>query len=64
LLRREYFAGKGAMSLRVRKALASYVVQDLRLATDLKRDRPPHFQLYLENAESLGDLFSVGSNPA
>ncbi len=64
LLRREYFAGKQSMSLRVRKALASYVVQDLRLATDLKRDRPPHFQLYLENAESLGDLFSVGSIPA
>jgi hypothetical protein len=61
LLRREYFAGKASISVRVRKALASYVVQDLRLATDLKRDRPPHFQLYLENAESLGDLFSVGT---
>lgn len=61
LLRWEYFAGKTSMSLRVRKALASYVVQDLRLATDLKRDRPPHFQLYLENAEGLGDLFSVGA---
>lgn len=61
LLRREYFSGKASMNLRVRKALASYVVQDLRLATDLKRDRPPQFQLYLENAESLGDLFSVGT---
>lgn len=64
LLRREYFTGKASMNLRVRKALASYVVQDLRLATDLKRDRPPQFQLYLENAESLGDLFSVGSVPS
>lgn len=62
LLRREYFAGKTSMNLRVRKALASYVVHDLRLATDLKRDQPPHFQLYLENAESLGDLFSVGTS--
>jgi len=60
LLRWENFAGKTSMNLRVRKALASYVVQDLRLATDLKRDRPPQFQLYLNNAENLGDLFSVG----
>lgn len=64
LLRREYFAGKASLNLRVRKALASYVVQDLRLATDLKRDRPPQFQLYLKNSESLGDLFSVGSVPS
>lgn len=64
LLRREYFAGKSAMNLRVRKALASYVVQDLRLATDPKRDRPPQFQLYLENAEGLGGLFSVGAAPS
>ena len=62
LLRREYFAGKTSMSLRVRKALASYAVHDLRLSTDLERDRPPHFQLYLENAKSLGDLFSVGTS--
>lgn len=61
LLRREYFAGKTSMSLRVRKALASYVVQDLRLSTDPKRDQPPHFQLHLENAESLGGLFGVGT---
>ncbi|MGN6828577.1 WYL domain-containing protein [Paucibacter sp. M5-1] len=61
LLYREYFAGKSSMNLRVRKALASYVVQDLRLATDLGRDYPPQFQLYLENAESLSDLFSVGA---
>lgn len=47
------------MALRVRKALASYVVQDLRLATDVARDQPPQFQLYLENAQSLGDLFGV-----
>lgn len=64
LLRREYFAGKASMNLRVRKALASYVVQDLRLATDLKRDRPPQFQLHLENAHSLGGLFSVGVAPS
>lgn len=63
LLRREYFAGKVSMNLRVRKALASYVVHDLRLATDLKRDRPPQFQLYLENADGLGSLFSVGTAP-
>ncbi|WP_454909778.1 hypothetical protein [Variovorax gossypii] len=59
LLRREYFAGKPGSTVRVRKALAGYVVQDLRLATDLKRDRPPQFQLYLENADALGSLFSV-----
>ncbi|MEJ6002691.1 helix-turn-helix transcriptional regulator [Paucibacter soli] len=59
LLRREYFGGKASMALRVRKALASYVVQDLRLATDVARDQPPQFQLYLENAQSLGDLFGV-----
>ncbi|QZA77476.1 WYL domain-containing protein [Deefgea tanakiae] len=64
LLRWENFAGNNSMVLNVRKALASYVIQDLRLATDLKRDRPPQFQLYLENAKSLGDLFSVGVIPS
>lgn len=62
LMRREYFAGKPGSTVRVRKALAGYVVQDLRLATDAKRDQPPHFQLYLENAEALSGLFSVGAN--
>lgn len=57
LMRREYFAGRASTVLRVRKALAGYVIQDLRLATDLERDRPPQFQLYLENSQTLGGEF-------
>src|SRR3546814_4252576 len=39
-VRREYFNGTAARVLKVRRALAPYVVQDLRVATDPATQRP------------------------
>jgi len=50
----EYFDGTSAMRLKVRECLANYVAQDLRLATDIKRQRAPEYQLHVSNASELG----------
>jgi len=54
LIEREYFGGQRRVKLRVRRAVAGYVVQDLRISLDADRDRPPQFQLHLKNLPSLG----------
>lgn len=47
LIRHEYLAGAASKTLEVRQALAGYIVQDLRIATDISRDVPPEYQLSL-----------------
>jgi hypothetical protein len=59
LMRREYFGGKPSTMLRVRKALAGYAIQDMRLAIDADHEKPPQFQLYLENSHVLGGDFPM-----
>lgn len=56
LIAAEMFPGARAKRLRVRRSLAMYVLQDLRVAVDLKRDLPPEFQLALASPEGIGDL--------
>ena len=58
LVQREYYPGKAAMRLKVRRALVGYVVQDLRLALDPAREVPPEFQLWLKNSPSVGGTFN------
>jgi hypothetical protein len=45
----EFFPGAASLRLKVRECLAPYIVQDLRLATDLETQVPPDFQLALLN---------------
>jgi predicted DNA-binding transcriptional regulator YafY len=47
LIAEEYFPGASARRLRVREALAGYVIQDLRVATDATLQAPPEYQLLL-----------------
>jgi len=54
----EYFGGNTQMSLTVRQCLAAYIIQDLRLATDTARQRPPEYQLHVKNVAALPQLFS------
>ena len=54
----EYFGGDAQMSLTVRQCLAAYIIQDLRLATDATRQRPPEYQLHIKNVAALPQLFS------
>src|SRR3546814_8060113 len=51
-VRREYFNGTAARVLKVRRALAPYVVQDLRVATDPATQRPPEFLLMVMPSEA------------
>lgn len=51
----EYFPGASARQLSVRRCLVGYIVQDLRLATNAAKHKPPEFQLLVSNAERLGD---------
>lgn len=45
LIASEMLPGARAKRVRVRRSLAMYVLQDLRVALHLKRDVPPEFQL-------------------
>ena len=51
----ECFPGASARPLSVRRCLVGYIVQDLRLATNAAKHKPPEFQLLVNNAERLGD---------
>jgi len=53
----EYFPGTTAKRLPVRQCLASYVIQDLRLAIDPVTQIPPDYQLLVSNADKLPNLF-------
>jgi hypothetical protein len=54
----EYFPGAMALRLRVREALAAYAIQDLRLALDPRKEKPPAYQLLVYGADKLPALFS------
>lgn len=58
MIAHEYFPGARAMRLRVRECLASYAIQDLRLALDASKQTPPNYQLLVSNAAKLPPLFS------
>lgn len=45
----EFFPGAASLRLKVRECLAPYIVQDLRIATDLGKHMPPDYQLALLN---------------
>lgn len=53
LVRFEYFGGTAARVDKCRGALVSYFIQDVRAATDLKVQKPPEYQLAVENLDSL-----------
>src|SRR3546814_12840289 len=59
-VRREYFNGTAARVLKVRRALAPYVVQDLRVATDPATQRPPEFLLMVMPSEARSEERRVG----
>ncbi|BBN89450.1 hypothetical protein AZSP09_24730 [Azospira sp. I09] len=50
MIAEEFFPGSRSLRLRIRKCLQLYVVQDLQLAIDPERDRPPQYQLCLFGA--------------
>lgn len=54
LLRDEYLGGEGSRTLQVRRCMVGYMVQDLRIATQLTKQKPPEYQLALSN---VGDFF-------
>lgn len=54
----EYYPGASARRLIVRKCLAGYIIQDLRLATDINKETPPEFQLFVPDAQKLRAFFS------
>lgn len=61
LLRDEYLGGEESKTLRVRRCMVGYTVQDLRIATELARQAPPEYQLALSNAKDFVGEFGVGS---
>lgn len=61
VIRHEYFGGAIARRESVRAALASYVIHDLRAAVDPSRQRPPDFQLEIQNADELSRWLLPGA---
>ena len=57
----ENFPGARARRLKVRECLASYIIQDLRLALDPVRHPAPEYQLMVGNTDKLPPLFVTGS---
>ena len=53
VIRHEYFAGTASRIVSCRGALVGYFVQDVRAATDLKTQRPPDYQLAVENLDEV-----------
>ncbi|WP_374662277.1 helix-turn-helix transcriptional regulator [Inhella sp.] len=51
VVRNEYFSGAAARVETCRGALVSYMVQELMAATDMDRQKPPDYQLAVENTE-------------
>lgn len=49
----EFFPGASPLKLKIRECLASYVIQELRVAVDVNRQTPPDYQLALLNADLL-----------
>lgn len=53
LIRFEYFNNTSARVVTCRGALVGYLVQDVRAATDVKRQRPPEYQLAVANTDEI-----------
>ena len=53
VVRFENFGGTSARRQTCRAALVAYLIQDLRAATDPKRQRPPDYQIAVANIEEL-----------
>lgn len=59
LVQDEYLGGESVRLVHVRRCLLGYTVQDLRLATDTARQKPPSYQLHLRNAAEFADDFAI-----
>lgn len=59
MIMEEYFPGASARQLSVRRCLAAYIIQDLRLATDTEKQRPPEYQLFVPDATKLQLMFGA-----
>ncbi|NOT15272.1 MAG: WYL domain-containing protein [Methylotenera sp.] len=55
----EYFPGASARKLSVRRCLAAYIIQDLRLATDVAKHTSPEYQLFVPDALKLKLTFDA-----
>jgi predicted DNA-binding transcriptional regulator YafY len=53
MVRAEYFGGSAARVETVRAALLPYIIHDLRASTHPAKQRPPDFQLCVDDAEKL-----------
>lgn len=53
VIRFEYFAETSARVVSCRGALVGYFVQDVRAATDIKKQRPPEYQLAVANMDEV-----------
>lgn len=53
LIRFEYFGNTAARVETCRGALVSYFIQDIRAATDVRKQRPPDYQLAVANPEEI-----------
>lgn len=62
LLRDEYLGGEKSRTLRVRRCMVGYTVQDLRIATEPSRQIPPEYQLALSNARDFDGEFGVSGS--
>ena len=51
VVRNEYFNGTAARVEKCRAALLNYLVQEIRAATDVSVQRPPDYQLAIENMD-------------
>jgi hypothetical protein len=49
----EYYPGASARQFSVRRCLVDYVVHDLRLATDIEKQVPPEYQLFVPDVRKL-----------
>jgi len=57
----ENFPDAAERRLKVRECLASYIIQDLRLALDPIKHPAPEYQLMVGNTDKLPPLFVTGS---
>lgn len=53
LIRREYFNETAGRTVTCRAALVSYFLQDIHAAVDPKRQRPPEYQLAVQNVDEV-----------
>lgn len=54
----EYLGGAKSLHIKVRHCLAAYIIQDLRLSTDERKQVPPEYQLLVNNTAALPPLFT------